>query len=74
MLFPSQAQDSYFVFELLFFVHVCLASFESDCVYFVVLILHAVTGYAPALIYASLCSYQLCHQNKPTIQIREALA
>ena len=25
-------------------------------------------------IYASLCAYQLCHQNKPTIQIMESLA
>ncbi len=25
-------------------------------------------------IYSSLCAYQLCHQNKPTIQVREAIA
>ncbi|MFR9679235.1 MULTISPECIES: IS982 family transposase [unclassified Acinetobacter] len=33
----------------------------------------SVTGYF-AGIYASLCAYQLCHQNKPTIQVSEALA
>ena len=32
-----------------------------------------IEGYL-AGIYATLCAYQLCHQNKPTIQIHEALA
>lgn len=33
----------------------------------------SVIGYF-AGIYASLCAYQLCHQNKPTIQVSEPLA
>lgn len=33
----------------------------------------SIIGYF-AGIYASLCAYQLCHQNKPTIQVYEALA
>jgi len=33
----------------------------------------SIAGYF-AGIYASLCTYQLCYQNKPTIQVYEALA
>ncbi|MDH0888058.1 IS982 family transposase, partial [Acinetobacter sp. GD03873] len=33
----------------------------------------SVAGYL-AGIYASLCAYQLCHQNKPTIQVYESRA
>lgn len=33
----------------------------------------SIEGYL-AGIYASLCSYQLCHQNKPTIRVSESLA
>ena len=49
LLFPSQAQDSDFIVESLFSVHVFLASFENDCLCSVVLILHAVAGYRPRL-------------------------
>lgn len=33
----------------------------------------SIEGYL-AGIYASLCAYQLCHQNKPTIQVMELSA
>lgn len=33
----------------------------------------SIEGYL-AGIYASLCAYQLCHQNKPTIRLRELSA
>lgn len=33
----------------------------------------SILGYL-AGIYASLCAYQLCHQNKPMIQVMKALA
>lgn len=45
----KSSTDSNFVVQLLFSVHVFLASFESDCICFVVLILHAVAGYRPRL-------------------------
>ena len=41
----KSTQDLDLVLELLFSVHVCLASFENDCVCFAVPVLHAVVGY-----------------------------
>lgn len=34
---------------------------------------HSISGFLSGM-YASLCAYQICHRNKPTIRIKKSLA